>query len=201
VRALAIVAAAASVLLVSGCASPVATPAGPTAYEELAVSQAQLDATWELTGLEGTIERPDYRVTAAVDAWREAVTDCLAEDGIEVRRIVSDGDGYRLMVRRGYELDDATQFLWYRCFAHNPPSAGVASAEQLAYLWDYYARWVIPCITDKHYELNRLPTRDQFLATRPFQWTPYGALTDTVGDTEYSTLVAQCGPEFGIIER
>lgn len=199
-KLVAIAAVVASVVLLTGCATQLPVPGEASAYQVLAAQQLQLRATWDLTGLGGKFEQPEYRVVARdPDVWEQAVAACMAGSGVTLRHARSDGDGYRAVLPRGDKLTNVTQRLWYRCFAQNQPEPLIASDSQLEYLWNYYHRWVIPCVRLEGYALNRLPSKKQFLATKSFQWSPYGATTAILTDDQYLTLVAQCGPERGII--
>ena len=194
----AIAAAVASVGLLAGCAPQVPVPEEPSAYAVIAASEKQLQVTWDLTGLPG--DRPQSRLSPGIGSdWQEGVTACLQVEGIGLRRIRADGDGYRPVFGRGVEVTATMQYAWFRCFAENRPTPTIASKSQLEYLWNYYHRWVIPCVRLQGYELNKLPEKQQFMQTGSFQWSPYGATTQLLSDEQYIELVAVCGPERGII--
>jgi hypothetical protein len=77
----------------------------------------------------------------------------------------------------------------------------VYSEAQRNYLWDYYARWVTPCLRSHRFVLLSIPSKDEFLNEFLYPWSPYDALDYTTagGLAGFEKLQQQCGPRLGIL--
>ena len=206
-RALSIVGAAASVLVLVGCAAPVATPAPATDSDVEAAQQQILDATYDREGFD------TERLTSASDLGEDherGFGDCLEAEGVDISKGwgASIGpDGFALNGVDNAEVSAADQFIAYTCLARYPydvtDSGWVYSASQREYLWDYYARWVVPCLRSHGQSLLVIPSKDEFLESSLVTWSPYDALdyTRAGGIAGFETLQEQCGPRLGMLEQ
>jgi hypothetical protein len=189
----AVVAAAASLCLLAGCATT-ALPAGPTDAEREAAISAELDRQWELTGLDERYPRPariDQELVSA-DVWNTSLGSCLDSLGLE-------GFSYeetRGLVRYDGGRADPGQLLdWYECLAKYP-SVLVLSADQLEYIHHYYTSWLVPCLGFRGYEVAEVPAASDLMMSGGFTsqvWSPYSTVT-LATDEEYREVIAACPP-------
>ncbi|MET4582098.1 hypothetical protein ABIE21_001588 [Conyzicola nivalis] len=70
---------------------------------------------------------------------------------------------------------------------------GTLSERQVAYLYDYQTRFVLPCYEEKGHAATIAPIdRDEFIATWPFQnWGPYPSDIE-IGTVAYDQLNLMC---------
>jgi hypothetical protein len=179
-------------LVLSGC---VAHPPPPATDEQLAeYTQHVLDQTWQSTGLEGTVDRPqvDAAQPAPMGDWLNSLSTCMKD--------VNDGSfTFEFNSDEGYVLsggDAPTTVTLYTCIAANPldyrrDGGGFLTDAQLEYIYDYYADWLVPCMVNHGYTMTDAPSRDDFVASQGF-WSPYVATANDVTATELEPL---CGPE------
>lgn len=181
-------------------------PKGASVADAAVLARAELDGTWDATGLDGIVERPDVQPGEPVrrDVWFAEISLCLAMHDIEIYGVAYISNGYVALPMSGHALGVAERLVWYRCYAEHPvdpmSSDQIATADQLEYLYDYYTRWVIPCIASTGREVVAIPTRSEYLADDSFQWTPYGSVSQYPTPVEYNELVRKCGPEYGMLE-
>jgi len=195
-------AAIAVALSASGCASAAAPPAGPTETDLATYNEQTLLAIWLNTGLAGTVERP---VVAQGDPlstadWFDFVMNCLSERGhTQIGISWSLGEGAVLQTSSGAVLDDQqAQLDFYECAAQHPldPAADhtLLSDAQLDYIYDYYVVQLVPCIVLNGYELDRVVTREEFIAQYG-QWNPYYAIHQGINLRQFRELKTECGEE------
>ena len=173
-------AAAASVLalpglLMAGFQFERTVPAGPSEAQLETAVRADLDRQWRLAGLEGIVVRPDY-VSAPIVAerdWDRLMLDCMDRAGVG-QWGYDEGSG--LFVEGG-EPTASDQLAFYWCYAAYP-KVDLVSAQQLDFIYDYYQRWLIPCLEIRGYNVMNAPSRDAFVDAEPGgeQWGPYGSL-------------------------
>jgi len=89
------------------------------------------------------------------------------------------------------------QLIWYQCFIQYPSNPGFGNVlltePQQDYLYDYYQRWVVPCIMLNGYALAQAPTREEFHNDWA-GWNPYYSIEQGMGtEQEFETLVTRCG--------
>jgi hypothetical protein len=207
VRRLAIVVAVASALVLSGCVHAVEVPQGRTDEENAAAAAELLEATWRGTGLDDAV-RPTLPVFPSLDAatWFDEMTNCTADSGFVMSGYgIDDALTVTPIFEGTQNVDESVKLDWYLCFAQGPmdPFAhdDSASLEELEYLYDYYSRWVIPCIVMNGYTFTSIPTREQFTSGESVGWIPYYFVTTPLEEPEYSRLLQQCGPVFGALDR
>jgi hypothetical protein len=175
-----VVAAAASVLvlpamLVLGFRFERDVPAGPGDARLEAAVRTELDRQWQLSGLQGIVVRPDYVPAPIVTdrEWDRLMLDCMDRAGVG-QWGYDEGSG---LFVEGARPSASDQLAFYWCFAAYP-RVELLSAEQLDFVYDYYQRWLIPCIEMRGYNVMNAPTRKAFVEADPDldQWGPYGAL-------------------------
>ena len=185
-RGFVVSAVVASALLLAGCTGHPAPPAEPTAAEEAAAVQAAVDRQWQASGLDGRVERPEPPTgqVASVSESGPTLSECLQDAGITSWGY-SDLDG---MVRGdGARASDEEQLVFYSCYARYPQVV-VFSAEQRAFIYDYYARTNIPCLGFHGYEISDVPDRESFVSSAAdlggtWLWSPMSSMV-TQPDTE-----------------
>jgi hypothetical protein len=175
-----VVAAAASVLmlpamLVLGFRFERDVPAGPGDARLEAAVRTELDRQWQLSGLQGIVVRPDYVPAPIVTdrQWNGLMLDCMDRAGVG-QWGYDEGSG---LFVEGARPSASDQLAFYWCFAAYP-RVELLSAEQLDFVYDYYQRWLIPCLEVRGYNVMNAPTRKAFVEADPDldQWGPYGAL-------------------------
>jgi hypothetical protein len=206
IAAVAVVGLAASL---AGCSiAPDAVPDPPTVDETLAFHDMMLDKTWAKTGLEGRVQRPTVRVgpILAPNDWSSAISDCM-------QGLVVDAVGWSYSSTEGYQLletqpdadpyADEVELGWYVCIAQHPLDAGVdgtlRSPAQAAYLYQYFQRWLVPCLEAHGVAVADEPTRAQFLTNgMSGDWNPYFTLRGEPPGG-FDRLLQQCGAPTGVI--
>ena len=193
-------------VVVQGALSPAisAPPEGPRQQDVDDYLQLMLDETWNNTGLSEEIEQPPAvdAPVLPVDVWGDAFYTCMAGLGYDlVSYSWSDGGGYQLSDATGELIDDPEQQLaFYDCVSRNPrdplTSGELVTRAELAYTYDFYLRWTIPCIRAHGYSFDRLFSRDEFVGdgTQGFGWSPYFSVPDLTDPKDYERLTVLCGP-------
>jgi len=163
----------ASVCLLTGC-SATTLPAGPDTAELEAFTARELDQAWRM------LERSDAR--PAVERVRYISND---EYGAVMEDCFDDGpaDG---------------QLAWFICqskFPVTPDEYRVLSPQQMRYLYDYYARWSIPCLAERGFVVE-LPEYNTFVDRDGLYNLLYGDQSaPAVDEAEYRSLADACGLE------
>jgi len=195
-RALLTATLVASALLLVGCTAPAGPPAEPSAEEVAAAVRVAVDRQWEASGLEGRVERPAPPVwqVAPVLESGPALSECLQDAGISSWGY-SDVDG--LSGGDGTRASDEEQLVFYNCYARFPQVL-VFSAEQRAFIYDYYARLNIPCLGFHGYGLSNVPSRESFVSGSAdfggsWLWSPMmSTTTQPDSDEEWERLERDC---------
>ena len=201
-------------LLLTGCVTEREMPPPIGDAELQSYLEDRLDAAWLNTRLDGTVERPDSGTATLVDRYRDPATvqrqaDCVSGLG-DTDWIIAEGNtGPTFLAADGSRVDLSLQLGWYRCLAAyptSPASVVTLSAAQLAYLYDYYQEWVIPCLTLEGYSVLFVPSRVDYIASGGIGWIPYYALGPGLsGDDPYADssspgffieLADRCGDPF-----
>ena len=195
-------AAIAVALSSSGCAAVAPAPAGPTEDDLAAYNEQALLAIWLNTGLAETVERPVVTAGEPLSTadWFDFVMNCLADRGhTQIGLSWSLGEGAVLQTPSGAVLDDdQAQLDFYECAAQHPldPAAdhSLLSNAQLEYIYDYYMVQLVPCVVLNGYGLDRVVSREQFIALNG-QWNPYYAIDQPINLRQFKELRTECGPE------
>ncbi|MET1045012.1 MAG: hypothetical protein ABWX59_12950, partial [Microbacteriaceae bacterium] len=188
--ALGVGAALAGLALLSACtADP--PPRGPSEEEITTHTQTLLDDTWAALGLPDDL-RPDGTLAEDVEPladgdWSNAIFACIEDIGLgDVGIGWGGGHGYTISGADGethLTTDQKVQF--YECVAANPrdpvASGELLSTAQLAYVYDYYATWTMPCLAAHGITVVGVPSREDFTSDLGlYQWSPYLAIAGDV---------------------
>lgn len=191
--------AAAGVLALSGCtwgSGPVSFP-DPTEQEVEAVVAAQLDAEWEYTGLGDRVPRPEVEVVRAIssDEWAEVTAACMNEAGFAGYEAAGNA-----LSAGEIPVDqlDADAYARYVCHAKYPSAdaaQGVYGTAKLDYLYGYFARWLVPCLGFQGYEVDDVPSREEFVDLHGW-WNPYNSdvFRDLPAGEATDELQTRCPP-------
>ena len=190
-------------LVLSGCVAAPQEPRPPSKDEVDSYVARMLDLTWQNTGLGTSYYLPqgDPKPLAAPEEFITAVTECYSEQGLgELNMSSSAENGYMILESDGEQsLDPMKQITLFHCLRLNPAdpvaSGELVSADQLAYLYDRYLTWTIPCVRSAGYRIDDLPSRAVFVATSPQSWYPYSQLGG-LDLARYDALVARCGNDW-----
>jgi hypothetical protein len=193
---------AASALLLVGC-SATPPPPGLTDAEREQFRISRLDSVWRLTGL------PDEKrpVVAAVaylppDTRAEHFSRCITE--LAPGNVYSRGINSSLEISLTGGSSEAQILAEYECSArypYRPQDLGFYSAAQLAAIYDYYDRWLIPCLIDRGYTVTFPEGRPPTAATAGYvAWNPINTIRDRAGDPRV-TLGPGCKPYPSFVER
>lgn len=183
-RALALV----ILLALTGCTSHVAPPPYTDA-ERAAFLEARLDAAWENTDLDGVVDRPDLAAGIgdrfAAENW-QSLSDCMFETGLTGWGFGESNGGPVFLGNNNDPLPPDIQLAAYTCFAQYPVTNSfrniLLTEDQKLYLYEYYKRWVVPCLGMHGYEFHRdfVPTERSF-TENVGDWNPYYAIASGPG--------------------
>ena len=197
-------AVASAILLVlcgaTGCALEHRAPEGPTPGEITAAVKDRLDRQWRLSGLEGIVVRPHFvnRPVVGASEWAPEISRCMARSGI-MNWGYDEGEGLFIP---GHVPTTSEQLRFYWCFERYP-TVDLLTREQIDFIYDYYVRWLIPCLETNGYDVVDAPSRREFLdADRSIErWSPYRALERYPATPEESAVIAAtCAPTVPGIE-
>lgn len=190
----------------AGCVSSRQMPPGPTQEEIAADVQQQVDLAWKNTGLEGTVDRPATS-TPQEFSTMQGLSECLVAGGIDSWGLGSGPDGptFSIFDAEGVERSDIdSQLLFYTCFAQSPmPSVESGfglTRDQRDFLYDYYQRWVLPCLAVNDITVSVVPTRVQYLSTNFVGWNPYSSASSIRSADEHEAAIRLCGDPYPGIE-
>jgi hypothetical protein len=173
------VAIAAVVLLLAGCSvEPALVPPGPTDAEVTAIVDGQ-NARWWTSMFPG-VEQPHIEVVEEFnpdewDAWQQNQYDCLTTAGLDV---TLSGGGISYAVTPD-QSDGEVNYAQYVCTLEYPFSQirqAYFSRAQLAYMYDFFANRLGPCMRLLGYDLPEAPSKSVFVDsfyTGGNAWIPY----------------------------
>lgn len=195
--------AAASVAVLCGCTGAIDVPQGLPAEQLESMTRATVDATWEATGL-STRPAAEVGETESGATFFDAMRDCMFASGVNLDGMSVDANGgYTPMLVNHDEPGPADRIAFYQCFAQHPidpvSGTGIATREQLEYVFDYWTRWLMPCIAMHGYSVANTPERQVFVRQGSYTWSAYGAVTDYRTIEQVDELKAECGPEYGAL--
>jgi hypothetical protein len=192
-RRSAIVALAASTLLLAGCAiAPTLPPA--ISQSELADFLEQRNVEWWESAFPGE-PRPIVEPLGYVDSYGPSspFTTCLLDRGVAGVRL--DGGNVTFDPPPGGDVRDYVCSLRFPRRVDDPESAGILSAAQVDYLYDFLEGRLVPCLTMLGYDVGPMPARRAFgEALDPGQfavplWNPYAQLAQPV---DWETITSRC---------
>ena len=200
--------AALLLLVLTGCSAH--TP--PRSYTEQEVNafyENRIDAAWANSELEGVVDRPTFPADTRerTDGRNlSRFSTCLGETGengwsTEER----DGGPVFSLASGGVPLPE-DRLVFFRCFAQFPAadyfSTLLLRPEQRDYLYDYYQRWVVPCLELNGYHLAYMPTRTEYL--KGFHdWVPYYAIDsgdEGISQDDLGTIADLCGDPYADLD-
>lgn len=162
-------------LIVGGFRFERDVPAGPGDTRLETAVRAGLDRQWRLAGLEGIVVRPDYVAAPIVTdrEWDRLMIECMDRAGIAQWGY----DGNSGLFIEGGQPTASDQLAFYWCYAAYP-TVDLVSDAQLDFIYDYYQRWLIPCLESRGYNVMNAPSRKGFIDADPAigPWNPYRAL-------------------------
>ena len=177
--------------------------AGPTGEEVQRSNQAFDEATWFALPISQSMPRPLVARQAALTSadWIEALVDC-SFDVPNVNSMSAGPEGV-VFEPTSAGFDDSAQLKLYECAVAHPLTGGdlggdeVLAPAQVEYLYDYYVRWVVPCLARNGYQFATVPDRASFIETYG-AWSPYSVLktpdgTDVQTDRLMNLATATCG--------
>jgi len=179
-------------LIVGGFRFERPVPAGPGDAQLEAAVRSELDRQWRLSGLEGIVVRPDYVAAPIVTdrQWGRLMLECMDRAGV-AQWGYDEGSGLFI---EGARPTTSDQLAFYWCFAAYPRVDEVSDA-QLDFVYDYYQRWLIPCLESRGYNVMNAPSRKAFVDSDPAlgDWNPYRALERYPGTfAELEVLAENC---------
>jgi hypothetical protein len=185
---------------VTGCALERHAPVGQSVAEVDAAVKARLDRQWELSGLEGLVVRPRFQPRPVLGAsqWAPEVGRCMAVSGI--MNWGYDPDEGLFIPGHTPTTSEQLQFYW--CFERYP-TVDLLNRAQIDFIYDYYQRWLIPCLENSGYDVIGAPSRAAFHDTDPSteRWNPYGSLGRYPATSgARAALAAKCSPTVPGIE-
>ena len=208
-RILSVVAATSVVLLLAGCSSH-EPPPSYTAEERRDILAARVDAAWANSGLDGVMTRPVIAQSTQVDGADQyylGFSNCITDLGLDSWGIDERDGGPVFQAASGGTLNPELQLGFYRCFAEFPMQANMSTLlltpDQMDYLYDYYQRWVFPCLEVNDYRLEYFPSRADFSASGA-GWIPYYAVVPQDGhqmdSAELEGMIELCGDPFADLD-
>lgn len=199
IRPLAALAAVLALGVLAGCA---AQPDPVIDARQRAGIRAQLAGqAWQRSGLAEAqgddVERPDVDPGPVVadHVWPSAISECMAQAGyaVEVR-----GTDVSYLSGPGDTLA-AFELSRYECQVRTPRVGAVAvylTVAQRGEIYDYYTRFVVPCLQLAGARTTTPPERGQFVDRFfAYEWHPFDAVWSTTpGDAHAAELEQQCPP-------
>jgi hypothetical protein len=187
--------AALLVATLAGCVSPTALPDGPSQAELDLSGRKQSDEAWAMSGLAGVQSRPAVEVVAEVarDDWARVIASCMKHAGFEQYRANS---GMLLSREVPAELANEHSLALYVCRAQYPLETSrqrLLSSAELDYVYDYYLRFLVPCLGFHGFLVDDVPTREAFLtAGGTGWWTPYSSGQPVTRRVDLTGLDSAC---------
>lgn len=180
--AVAAVVAAASMVLLFGCAGPRVAPPSGLSDQEVASYRNYVDVqSWANVGLPA-IQKPRVKVVElGEDEWSEALGECYEQSVSEGALSVDETDVAvaDYVCRARYQL--------------KPGDLRLLNSAQLDYLYDYYQDTLVPCAGVHGVVLDDLLDRATLVSVAkygPYPWNPLDAL----GEADLKTVAASCPP-------
>jgi hypothetical protein len=194
-----VAALAASALLLSACSSPAKLPPKPNSADERTYSTSifllHQAANESLLNLGQPDPTPTHYLLFDTGEWGTGMAACLRKQGY----VDYTGDDSGSMTWVSDETNDTgpRRLGWYECASAQPSTStefGLLSKSQRGYLYDYYAKWLVPCLEFNGYHVVSPPRRNQFVQD-PLQsgwWSPYFAISKPVSRVEINRLMEAC---------
>jgi hypothetical protein len=193
---------AVGVLALSACATQSHLPARPTPADEqtysISIVNLQLAAAISPYQIGLAEPTPPHYLSFDESDWGAGMASCLRERGF-IDYVATD-EGSMHWVNDQVSDTGLRRLAWYECGTEfsSPRAAqfGLLSRAQRAYLYRYYADWLVPCFELSGYDIVDPPTKAQFVDD-PLQhgwWNPYFAMATPLTRVEIGQLVRACPP-------
>jgi hypothetical protein len=184
-------------VVVSGCATSPTSPPLPTSHEVLIFALQNLNGDWDtdssLTDRHASYDG-DIRIAEA-NTLDIAFAKCVGDAGYAEYSIdrfgtlsISGPPAAESQIERGvrHYCDFPHQF--------SEPSTALLSSKEREYLYEYYRKWLVPCLAVAGYQVSDLPTRSAFISDwlTPGWWSPYDALQPVPIMKNMAFLHAKC---------
>jgi hypothetical protein len=189
-------AAVAVVLMLCGCTSSHPVPPGPSEADIADYLDQLSEQHWDFADLDDSIERPRVAVVRFVkpEEWGRSIANCMNEAGYAGYRAV--GGGLESTQPAAADLPGEA-IAMYTCqsqFPFDPSLYGIVSGAQLELLYDYYARFLVPCLAVRGYDRGDPPSREAFLEMGAVGlWSPYWWVQEPDA-AAYERLQRACPP-------
>jgi hypothetical protein len=191
------IALAASVAVLSGCASAPHLPPGPTPAQVKATVAEYNEAWWRSIAPDEPMPVVDPVEYLAPDDDGHQITDCIVK--AQLPGIMSEEYTYFGITTpaavRGYEKVQFVCSMMYPPDLSHPEELGILSPEQLDYLYEYFTTRLAPCMELLGYQVTGTPTHDEFVNRDFLAWAPYYAMTPQPHSTiEWRRFDLRCPP-------
>lgn len=199
-RARALLVSACLALTLTSCSAehPPEAPQAPVADDATArhmIQQAN-DAAWEqLHRIFPELERPEVEQRRVVSAaeWDAVHAQCVTEMGFSATVMAGGGVSYGQIPDEQAEAQNLAVYICQVRYPRDPSYLLPLTADEAAYVYDYYEDTLVPCLAARGHEVE-MPSTSVFherLKTEGVPWSPYQELHEVAG-AELDTLLAEC---------
>ena len=170
-------AVALAAVTLTGCTTQ-PLPAGASDSDVADFYAAISDSRWDSMGFGPDVERPVIMGAQPVtgEVWAARVADCM--NGAGFANYSEQGGGLTVAASDGLQTTEEKVAL-YACqelFPVESDATRVLSADQLRYVYRYYASFLVPCLESRGYDVGDVPSGEAFLAQGNLGvWNPYWA--------------------------
>jgi hypothetical protein len=183
--------------VLSGCASSPSAPPLPTSHEVVIFALENLNGRWDTDALRSDGQSSndgDIRIAKA-SMLDVAFAQCVSDAGYAEYSI--DRFGTLSIPGPSAAESQLERGVRHYCdFAHqfSEPGTALLSSREREYLYEYYRKWLVPCLALAGYRVSDQPTRSAFISNwlTPGWWSPYDALLPVLTTSNSAVLHAQC---------
>lgn len=184
----------------AGCSAPLPVPeAGFSDAERDAAIARDLQSLWESNFPDEPRPEVEMVKLASVEDWPYLFSECMRAAGWDYRMDAEGGMSVSFDVDDDASVGSPFSRDTYECSArypHDPETSGAYNGAQRAYLWDYYGRWLVPCLEAAGYHTSEAPTRQEYIDGEGGWgwWSPYSSILMPEQPAESSELIERCAP-------
>ena len=174
-----VAAAAALLLVLTGCSTQVAPQPGLTGGELSALRQQQSDLAWQRTGVSDALRPPAPEVHYVTgEEWARFLADCMNVAGFDNYTASGGGLGTEFVVRPADEAqrEVISFYLCQSAVALEGQDDFWFNPAEVEYSYDYYQEVLIPCLASHGVVVFQAPTWSEFVDANG-QWNPYFAVS------------------------
>ena len=185
--------------LLVGCAGgAAAAPPAPTvdaATEKRMIDEAANQAWGEVQRMFPDAERPQVeqvRVVTAADSAK-VVAQCIQELGYPATAREDGGISFGATPEAQAEQQNIAVYTCRVKYPTDPAFTLPPTDDEIAYLYDYYANTLVPCLAERGYDIE-MPSKGAFVDStnvNGIPWSPYQDLA-SVGGGELDALLLEC---------